>query len=107
MIQSTRLAKVVYWLSGMASYIKWPTKLYEINDVTDDLDNMFTRVVGRSWMSCSLTWRMLGWAQSLDRKHFDHWALDHSDCQTFYHLDLYFCPDCKSSYCESKFSDDE
>ncbi len=103
MIQSTKLAKAVYWLSGQVSRIRTPQRRWGMNPNSDDMTNMFTRLPGLTWSSCRWTWKILGWAQRLDRKHFDHWALDHEG-----HANTP-CPDCKGEICalpEEEYDDE-
>lgn len=85
----TRLAKTVYWLSGALSYIKTPQRVYEI----DSLEPYTSKPSGRIWLPCSWSMDLLLWSAQLDRTHWDHWAIVHTDCGGLW------CPDCGGFIC--------
>ena len=82
-MQSTRLAKAVYWLSGKVSRIKSYRMTYRLANEEEwlaaegDMAMMF-QPDGRRWSSIKLTWTLLSLANRWDKQHFDHWALKHT-----------------------------
>ena len=84
-MQSTRLAKFVYWLSGKISRIKSYRMSYRLANEDEwlaaegDMEMMF-QPAGRHWTPIRLTWKLLEWSERLDTKHFEHWALNHENC---------------------------
>lgn len=100
MIQNTRLAKWVYWLSGQVSRVKLYKQTYvmanqdEWLNSTDPEFKIEFEPAGRMWNSISLTWKLLSLANRMDREHFEHWALKHSDdCAAVP------CTQCKGEVC--------
>lgn len=98
-MQSTRLAKSVYWLSGKVSRIKSYRMTYRMANEDEwlaaggDMEMMF-QPAGRRWSSIQLTWTLLGLANRWDKVHFDHWALKHTGrCAS------HDCPDCGGVVC--------
>lgn len=97
MIQSTRLAKMVYWLSCKVGKIKSYTQTYRIQNEEEwlasegDLEMMFVEN-GRAWSSIKLTWKLLDLAQCLDLEHADHWMYVHDGCGPV-------CEDCGGVEC--------
>lgn len=98
MIQNTRLAKCVYWLSCKVSHIKTYSQTYRMQNEEEwlasegDIEMMFVKN-GRTWSSTKYTWRLLDLANALDWDHFEHWAYDHERC------DGEKCEDCGGIYC--------
>lgn len=97
MIQSTRLAKISYWLAGELTRIKtkqqtwsWenPQEMFE-SDPNKPLPEMKMVKAGRVWLPCRFSLILLGLSEDLDYKHWDHWALEHRLCE-----DGHTCPDC-------------
>lgn len=89
MIQNTRLAKAVYWLAGELSRVKTYRQTYQWTNQGEwreavggegPLPEMETEKAGRLWMPCGLSMKLLGLSESLDYKHWEHWALEHSLC---------------------------
>lgn len=82
MIQSTKLAKVTYWLSGQLSHIKTYTKFYKLKNEDDPVGlegPIEFEVAGAHWSPWGFAWTVLDWSYRLDTKHWNHWALDHED----------------------------
>lgn len=104
MIQNTRLAKSVYWLSGKTSKIKAYKQTYRLANEDEwmaaegNMEMMF-EPNGRRWGSISLTWKLLDLAVSLDHKHFDHWGLDHNRCNAS------LCDECGGFICSGEDED--
>lgn len=104
-MQSTKLAKSVYWLSGKVSRIKSYRQTYRLANEEEwlaaegDMEMMF-QPAGRAWSSIQLTWKLLGLAESLDRKHFDHWALKHTG-----RCSAGPCDECKGVICNLEDED--
>lgn len=99
MIQSTRLAKLVYRLSGKVSKIKSYTQTYRMANEDEwlaaegDMACMF-EPAGRTWSSVQLTWKLLSLSEDLDRHHWEHWALKHEPgCAS------HTCEDCGGTVC--------
>jgi hypothetical protein len=92
LIQSTRLAKIAYWLSGQLTRIKTNQMTYEwVNPqewmdsiAGEELPELDMRPAGKSKLPCRLSMKMLQWSDDLDYKHWDHWALDHTNCNEGY-----------------------
>lgn len=87
MIQSTKLAKGAYWLTGELSRIKTYQRVYEAADPRmfsaepgEALPELKMRKAGRIWLPCTLSLKLLMLSENLDRKHWEHWALEHSLC---------------------------
>lgn len=82
-MQSTRLAKAVYWLSGKVSRIKSYRMTYRLANEDEwlaaegNMEMMF-QPAGRAWGSIKLTWALLELSNRWDKEHFDHWALVHT-----------------------------
>lgn len=82
-MQSTKLAKAVYWLSGKVSRIKSYRQTYRMANEDEwlaaegDMEMMF-QPDGRQWSSIQLTWKLLSLSERLDREHWEHWALKHT-----------------------------
>jgi hypothetical protein len=89
----TKLAKVVFWIGGFAMWVKWPTRMYHLDMDNPDAEIKFTPAE-RSWQSWDFAFRLLGWSEDIDPGHWEHWALDHSDCPT------YPCRYCGGVLCE-------
>lgn len=76
----TRLAKAVYWLGGNLMQIKTYQRYYEWRpdlDVETTTHRERFPAAGWHWFPCQLSTRCISWSQTLDRKHWDHWALQH------------------------------
>lgn len=105
-MQSTKLAKAVYWLSGQVSRIKTYRMTYRLANEEEwlaadgDMEMMF-QPAGRMWSSIKLTWTLLELANRWDKQHFDHWALKHNLCES------HFCTECKGFVCAALEDDDE
>lgn len=103
MIQSTRLAKMVYWLSGKVSKIKSYRPTYRLQNEDEwiasegNMEMMFVKD-GYRWSSIQLTWKLMDLAQCLDRVHADHWMYVHDGCGEL-------CDDCGGMECS--WRDDE
>lgn len=69
----TRLAKIIYWLSGKLSKIQTLQQTYAWNEKTDAFDKVARKVR----LPCVLSMRALGWSMYLDPNHWDHWAVVH------------------------------
>lgn len=97
MIQSTRLAKAAYWAAGELSRVKTYQRIYEWKNPQEFQEAVFGEAlpeldmqpVGRIWLPCRLSMKLLGLSQDLDHKHWDHWALEHRLCE-----DGQNCNDC-------------
>jgi hypothetical protein len=50
----------------------------------------------RRWESCRTTWRLVDLSQDIDPRHWDHWALQHNDC------DPMPCLECGGEICRSE-----
>ncbi len=89
MIQSTWLAKAAYWLGGELSRIQTNQQTYELVNpqvfvdaaLDGSLPEIETRPAGKMKLPCGLSVKLLSWSQDLDRKHWDHWALQHMECE--------------------------
>lgn len=98
-MQSTKLAKSVYWLSGKVSRIKSYRMTYRLTNEEEwlaaegDMEMMF-QPAGRMWMPIQLTWKLLNLANRWDKKHFDHWALKHTGACSSEE-----CPECHGMIC--------
>lgn len=98
-MQSIKLAKAVYWLSGKVSKIKSYRMTYRLANEEEwlaadgDLEMMF-QPDGRQWMPIRLTWTLLSLSNRLDWEHFDHWALKHTGA-----CKAHFCTKCKGMVC--------
>lgn len=75
MIQSTRLAKAVYSISGRLSKIKVPRRTYMLTDGGE------VKSAERRKLPIRTASRLLRLSAKLDRYHWEHWALDHSSCE--------------------------
>lgn len=65
-----RIAKITYWLAGKLSRIETERPVYTTEG----------EPAGTRRMPCRLSMKMLGWSMRLDREHWDHWALQHKEC---------------------------
>lgn len=83
-IARIRTAKLVYALAGWLAPIKTYQRTYEWTgsfDEQNDDDVIWEpkewEYVGRAWLPCRASLRLLAWSQQLDTVHFNHWALEH------------------------------
>lgn len=88
----TRTAKAVYWLAGKLSRIKTERMTYKLVSC----DPVEFEPAGKSKGSCKLSMDLLVWSQHLDWDHWDHWALQHADCEGER------CPRCGGIICETE-----
>ena len=90
---STRMAKLVYRISGKLSRIKTPRRTYTLNydEVTDTFSSY--RNPKRDWLPCQISFKLLSKSMSMDPDHWDHWALVHDTCEGT------VCDDCKGIVC--------
>lgn len=108
MIQNTKLAKFVYFLSGELTRIKtyrqtWTWENPEVfmeAEAGEALPELDMRKAGRIWMPCRLSMTLLVLSNNLDVKHWDHWALEHMNCE-----DGQICNDC-GGHVDPPFEDD-
>jgi hypothetical protein len=107
-IQSTRLAKIAYWLAGEFFQIKTYRQTYKFENDDwltalpgDKLPEMKTVKAGRMWLPCALSTKFLVLSERLDPKHWDHWALEHSLCEEGLR-----CHDCKG-YIDPPYEEEE
>ena len=104
-MQSTKLAKAVYWLSGKVSKIKTYRMTYRLANEDEwlaaegDMEMMF-QPAGRMWSSIKLTWTLLTWSERLDREHWEHWALKHTG-----RCAARPCDNCKGTVCSLEDED--
>lgn len=89
--QNRLVAKSLYRLGGYLSRIKTYSRIYSLDFDGDDFTSSY---IGRRWVGWDLGYKVgLDWAPRWDRKHWDHWALDHSHCGGTY------CTTCKGREC--------
>lgn len=97
-MQSIKLAKFVYWLSGKVSRIKTYRMTYRLANEDEWLANpdmeMMFKPAGRAWSSIKLTWTLLELSNRWDKQHFDHWALKHTGA-----CSAHYCVECKGMVC--------
>lgn len=87
----TRLAKAVFWLAGWASKVRTPRTTYRVVS----FDPFVTeRSKNRTWLPSQTSVRLLRLSWRIDPQHWDHWALNHSDC-----TNTTTCPDCRGHIC--------
>lgn len=83
MPQSTRLAKILYRLSGQLTRIKTYSQFYSL-EMTDNLEtgevDFHPESIGRRWSSWQFAYTVLSWSTKFDWDHWDHWALIHDKC---------------------------
>lgn len=92
----TRVAQRIFWLSGVTSKVKTPQHLWEIVSV----EPWETRKLPRRWTSCRFSGWLLRRSLRLDPYHWDHWALQHTDCQP------HPCAVCGGMVCGIEWEDD-
>lgn len=85
----TIIAKALYKISGHLLRIKTYQRLWRWNSVTHE-----TEAVWR-WSACSFSTTMLKWSMKVDRDHWDHWALVHTQCDP---TPCTTCGGCKCSW---------
>ena len=73
-----RLAKFLFWMSGVLAKVKTPQWTYQVVEWGPPLKT--ARADKRTWMSCHLSMRVLNWSIQLDWWHWSHWATVHTDC---------------------------
>lgn len=83
--------------------IKRPGRTYKLRDGTNGqiTEDMFERLPGWRWSSIQLTWKLLDLSGRLDRKHWEHWALDHTRHAGHY------CVECRGVVCDIPQTEDE
>lgn len=71
-----RLAKALFWASGKLSYIKTPSRTYELVSI----DPFVTKMAGWCRIPCAPSRKLMTWSMHLDWYHWDHWACIHEKC---------------------------
>jgi len=84
----TAIARAVFRCAGWLSCVKTWQRTYELADNPRGF-----RCVGRRWLSCAASIRLLGLSERIDPRHWEHWALVHDDCESV------SCPDCGGRQC--------
>lgn len=78
---SILLGKLLYRVAGWLTKIKVPKRSYELVNAGKIMDEPPQFVaLERTWQPISLSWKFLTWSERVNPQHWDHWALDHSDC---------------------------
>lgn len=73
----TRAAMLVYWAAGVLSRVRTWQRVYEVATH----EPLTVRRLPRRWASCATSTRLLVLSTRLDPTHWDHWALQHNDCE--------------------------
>lgn len=78
----TPVAKFVFGMGAVLLHVKTYQPMYELSwrGKGEDEDPAFVSV-GKSWQSIDWSWDLLELSERLDPRHWEHWALDHADCE--------------------------
>lgn len=83
------IARKIFRCAGWLSYVKTWQRTY---DVLSENPYKFRRV-GRTWLSCTASIKLLELSERLDPHHWEHWALVHDECHPI------SCLDCGGQRC--------
>jgi hypothetical protein len=73
-----RLARWLLTASGWLACIRTPQRMYGLPGPAEDGGPL--EYVGRRWIQCAASVRLLELAEEMDAEHFGHWALIHDGC---------------------------
>jgi hypothetical protein len=76
----TPTARAVYWVGGLLTKIKTYQQTYSY-EFDEDAGYARFPEAGRRWTPIGFAFTVLDWSERLDPRHWEHWALDHSDCE--------------------------
>lgn len=99
MNRRTTVAKVAYWLAGELRRVKTYQRFYEFKTFPPEGDKLpELEHVGRHWFRCQWSVNLLLWSMHHDPEHWDHWALQHDECEHRGRTPVP-CPECEGTIC--------